>query len=167
MGLNEIGRELTRIMKEYPERALKVLQIEGRRSIDKNFEEGGRPRWIPSQKIRSKKVRTRRGNKTLIDSGKLRRVRVAIESNRVVIFPDPLTRAYAQIHQDGVEYVREARTRKRNVRNKRYARDSRKRGVEEVRIKSHRVVIPARPFMTIPEEDYGRILSAVGKSLRA
>ena len=44
--------------------------------------------------------------------------------------------------------------------------NKRKRGVKEVKIKAHKIKIPARPYLVIPPEDFPQILSALEKGIK-
>ena len=165
MGIQEIEIKLNGMAKKLQETALKVLQIEALKSVNKNFDEGGRPRWEPSKKIGTKRA-AKHGNKTLIDKGNLKRVRSIIEGNAVILSTDPLAKAYAKVQQEGATWKVKSRERKRNSRSKRFVRSDRSRGAESVSVKAHTITIPARPYMIVPPEDFARIMKAVSLAIK-
>lgn len=141
--------------------ALRILRTEVKKSIDLNFETEGRGKW--------KKKNKKDGRKTLQGkTGKLMQVSVIIDEagSKIVAMPNPLAGAYARIHQEGGTINMPART-VRTGKNKRgrtvFVKSSRKRGVKETQGKSYIIKIPARPYLVVPEEDFGRILNALGK----
>ncbi|MFQ5765772.1 MAG: phage virion morphogenesis protein, partial [Rhodospirillales bacterium] len=124
---------------------LKSFGVHMVRSVQKNFEAGGRPvQWIPSRRAR------RRGGKTLIDTARLMRSVVS----RVL---NPSTLAvgtsviYARVHQFGVDRTVTVPDTVRIVRQA-FGRPISPR---QVLFKSHRrrMRIPARPFLVFQEED--------------
>lgn len=145
--------------------ALLALEVEGVKSVQKNFDTGGRPKWKPSRKI-GRRAAIKHGNKTLIDSGKLRRINSQTSGNAVILSTDPLTRQYARVHQEGGQWAVPSRKQKRSIGSGRYASNSRVRGVTDSTAGGGVVNMPARPYMVIPEEDFSRILKAVGTAIK-
>lgn len=154
----EVKQFLNDAYDQYRKRALTIIEIEAQRSIKKNFEVGGRPTpWKPSKK--NKKTR---GTKTLVVSGALSSpsaVRDDAEGS-VTLITNPLTRAYARIHQEGGTIYHPGRHLRFRVKT---YKDKSKRtvfaGVKHKRLSKitwsqpYTVVMPARPYMVIPQED--------------
>lgn len=86
--------------------------------------------------------------------------------SKIVAIPNPLAGAYARIHQEGGTInmpARTVRTGKNRSGRTVFVKSSRKRGVKETQGKSYIIKIPARPYLVVPEEDFGRMLNALGK----
>lgn len=139
-------------------KALKIIEIEAVKSIKKNFEVGGRP----SPWVKSKKSKKHRGTKTLVISGQLSNVTGIRDESEgsVTLSTNPLTRAYARIHQEGgtINFpARMLRFRKKTYKNKTsrivFAGAKHKRIVKKTMGKAHTVIIKPRPYMVIPDED--------------
>jgi len=142
-------------------------------SIDKNFEVGGRePAWKPSKKNSKKKKQGK--NKTLIDSGNLRKVIGFVQGNRIVVGTDPRTNAYAEIHQFGGTINRKGRAkpvRKKKSGRTVFAKESwaknKKKGAIAFRmIGNYTINMPSRRYLYIPKSDYPVILNAIKRRLK-
>lgn len=161
--------------------ALKVIEEEAVRSIQKNFEAGGRPKWIASKKTLTKKGRKISGNifsgsNTLIDSGNLSLVtaKADLSNNIVTLTTDARTRAYARIHQEGgiINHPggTHARRKKKDGRSV-FASKNRDTGkankVDVSFSKPYQIKIPPRPYLVIPAEDYPDILRSVESRIKS
>ena len=137
--------------------ALAVLKVEAVSSIQKNFEQGGRPaKWEKSKK---------RKGKTLIKSGNMMKVTAMVDEGAaaVIITSNPLAQAYSRIQNEGGTIQIKAGTKNgKSV----FAGREHKRGVKEVTAKAHQIKIPARPYLVIPPEDFPQILSALEKGIK-
>lgn len=175
MNRSEIIRRLKGLLKQEQKKALKILEVEGVRSIDMNFSSGGRPKWIPSKKI-GKSAEKKYGNKTLIHRGNLKKVSSNIVDGYVILTTNPISRRYASIQHFGGTINRRGGTMARRTMkgrtgsvfaSKRKWASKKKSGSVRVGFfKSYSIRIPARPFMVVPREDYPRILSAMERGLR-
>lgn len=176
----EIENKLNSVIDEIRIKALKALEIQSERTIRKNFEVGGRPKWIPSKKTLTKKGRKISGNKfsgsnTLIDSGNLSLVtaKADLSNNTVTLTTDARTRAYARIHQEGGTINMPPRTsarRKKRDGKSVFAskhRDTGKQKKVDVSFsKGHTIKIPARPYMTFDEAGKRELLDAVVQGIK-
>lgn len=145
--------------------ALKALEIEAVRSIQKNFEAGGRPKWISSKKKGKLK-----GTKTLRVSGALSEVSAVRDDNAgtVTLITSPDARAYARIHQEGgtINHPGGSRARRKKRDGKSvFAKKNRDTGrankVDVSFSKPYKIIIPPRPYLVIPKEDHQGIINAV------
>jgi predicted phage gp36 major capsid-like protein len=48
--IDKIFDHVRKVVKEFQKNALAVIEVEAVKSVRKNFESGGRPKWIPSGK---------------------------------------------------------------------------------------------------------------------
>lgn len=160
MGLKEIENNLKKVITDIQSKALKVIEIEGEKSIQKNFEASGRPSpWKQRKRLNAKQKKT----KILVITGALKNVRAVTEGNKVIFYPDPRARAYARIHQEGGTInmpSRKVAMRKTKSGKKVFA-GSRHKKTEIKTTKPYTVTIPARPYLLIPESDFDRIRNAV------
>lgn len=150
--------------------ALSVIEIEALRSIQKNFEVGGRPKWVPSKKKGKLK-----GTNTLRVSGALSRVSAVRDDNAgiVTLVTSPESRAYARIHQEGGTINHpggtQARRKKKDGRSV-FASKNRDTGraakVDVSFSKPYQIKIPARPYLTIPQEDHPGIINAIANRIK-
>lgn len=160
MTPEELKSYVDGILREKINRALGILEIEGQKSIKRNFELGGRPPWPKSKK---------KSGKTLIMSGNLSNVLVTRnDAERSVTFTsNPLARAYARIHQEGGTInmpARQLKFRKNKTGRTVFASRKHKRIVKETTSKPHTVRIPARPYMVIPMEDIEKITQLIERA---
>jgi phage gpG-like protein len=157
--------------------ALPVIEQEGLKSFDKNFDDGGRePAWTPSKKIGTT-AEKKHGNKTLIDHGYLRKIQSKIEDERIVYSNDPRTSAYAEIQQSGGKIHKEKSTKLfRKGKSKDYKHkegsyrpslfaSSKHKHSKEKDVREHDINIEARPYMKIPKGDDAGILERTGKAI--
>lgn len=170
MTADQINNKIIGYIKQVKERSLKRIEVEALSSIRKNFEAGGRPRWQPSIKKGKNK-----GTKTLVVSGNLSNVGSDIDyaGSQVILKSNPLTRPYARIHQEGGTINRKASTRARRTKKDGRSvfaskkRDFGKAGKVDVSFsKPYQIKIPARPYLVIPQEDFERILKAIGNDIK-
>jgi phage gpG-like protein len=103
MNGNEIKKYVETALEEFKSKALAIMEVEAIKSIKKNFDEGGRPKWIPSKKKGKAK-----GTKTLVITGQLKNVIATsnLSESSVTISTHPETRAYARIHHFNSTLVR-------------------------------------------------------------
>lgn len=167
MSIQEIQKNLDNAILNVKTNILKTLRTEVELSIAINFESEGRPAWTPSKKRGKAK-----GTKTLRISGKMSEVSVVedITNSRVIIFPNPLARAYSRIHQEG-GVINHPGSKLKFVKNKSgktvFGKSSRKRGVvREIKGKPYQIEIPPRLWMVIPPVDFPRIISNVVKAAK-
>jgi len=173
MGMSEAG-EIKKYLQEAVEKvkakALAILEVEAVKSIKKNFRHGGRPeKWKPVKKKPKKYKLT----KTLVNTGNLSNVSsVKNEADySVTLISNPLTRAYARVHQEGAVInhpgrqlkFRKKKSRKTGEVRTVFASSKNKRISKVVKGKPYVVKIPARPFMIVPEEDLRKIVRIINK----
>jgi len=167
--VERIKEEIRRYIERVKTTSLNVLEIEGLRSIQKNFESGGRPKWIPSKKKGKLK-----GTKTLVVTGALREVSAVKDeaASSVTLITSPDSRTYARIQQEGGTINMKPRTMARRTKTDGRSvfasknRDTGKRKKVDVSFsKAHTIRIPARPFLVIPPEDYPGILQAIKRAV--
>lgn len=166
----EVKQFIDKSYKAFRQRALTIVEIEAQRSIKTNFEVGGRPiKWKPSKK--NKKTR---GTKTLVVTGALSSPSAVRDDSEgsVTLITNPLTRAYARIHQEGGTIhhpSRPVRFRIKTYKDKSsrtvFASAKHKRISKVTMTKSYTVTMPARPYMVIPDEDISMWIKRIeGKS---
>jgi phage gpG-like protein len=169
-GLTQIFARIKEVTESVRRQALAVIETEAVKSVQKNFEVGGRPAWAPSTKRGKAK-----GTKTLVVSGDLSEVSAVADfaASTVTLITSPKARAYARIQNEGGTINMPARTvRTRTVtagKNKGrsvFAKNSHKRGVKETQSKPYRIVIPARPYMVIPPEDITKIINTIKSNIK-
>lgn len=154
-----ITAKLNSTINDVKRKSLKVLSIEGHKSVQKNFDEGGRPKWEPRKKISKKQ----KGRNILVISGRMRNISETVESDRVVLKSNPLARDYSAIqHLGGTIVIPAGKKRMRKVKSGRwqFAKDSHKK-VKEVSTKAHIIKISPRPWMVIPPVDFPRIIQSI------
>ncbi len=162
--VDKIILNLNSAVEDARRKSLKVVAIEGGRSIRKNFDEGGRPKWIPRKKISKKQ----KGTNILVISGRMKNVSETVESDRVVFKSNPLSRAYAAIQHFGGTISMPARKilmRKTKSGRRVFAKANHKRTTEH-QGKAYTVKIPARPWLTIPQMDFPRIFNAIKSAIK-
>jgi len=160
MNSNEIVNKLNKYIAEKKSATKKVLLIEGEKSIQMNFDAGGRPTAWQQRKRISKR---QRGTNILVISGALKNVRGLETEFGIKLTTDPRASKYARIQNEGGIINRSAG--KVRIYKGRFARKGAKR-YKEVPAKAGVIKIPARRVMIIPQSDYSRILNAVAKAWR-
>ena len=182
MKMEDIANAIKAAAEDLKKKAIAVLEVEAVKSVQKNFEAGGRPKWEPRKKVSKKQ----RGTKLLVVSGNMSNVTAEAAGDKVVIKGNPLSRAYSQIQNEGgVINVPSRAVRHRKVtsgknkgrtvfassRASRFAGSrasrfagSRNKKATETKTKAYKITIPARPFMVIPEEDRRMILGKIRDS---
>lgn len=170
MTADEINNKIMGFIKQVKDRSLKRIETEALLSIRKNFEAGGRPRWQPSKKKGKNK-----GTNTLIVSGNLSNVGSDIDyaASQVILKSNSVARPYARIQQEGGTINRKANTQARRTKKDGRSvfaskkRDTGKANKVDVSFsKPYQIKIPARPYLVIPPEDFGRILKAVESDIK-
>lgn len=162
--VDKIILNLNSAVKDVQRKALKIVAIEGGRSIRKNFDDGGRPKWIARKRISKKQ----KGTNILVISGRMKNVSETVEADRVVFKSNPLARAYAAIqHFGGTISMPARKIRMRKVKSGRmqFAKGSHKRTTEH-QGKAYTIKIPARPWLTIPQVDIPRIFNAIKSAIK-
>lgn len=166
---NEVENNLRRVIQEVKSTALKVIEIEALRSIQKNFKSGGRPKWKPSKKKGKLK-----GTKTLVVTGALREVSAVKDeaASSVTLITSPDSRAYARIQHEGGTInipprTMARRTKKdgRSVFAKKNRELKRAKQIDVSFSKAHTIEIPPRPFLVIPPEDFPGIVEAIKRAV--
>lgn len=154
-------KDLFKRLKKQGEDMTPVMRVIGeimRSSAVKNFEEGGRPRWIPSRKSKGK---------TLI---KTSRLMSSINSMASKIRSETGTNAvYAAIHQFGFDGMVKITAHRRKVKS-RDIKEGRKtiaRGIGFVRDHERMMKVPARPFLMVQDEDMTEIRQAIAAHIMA
>lgn len=169
MTEHEVKKFLEDAVAGLKRKALNIIAVEARRSIVKNFEQGGRPTpWKKS--IKKKKYK---GTKTLVISGMLKNVDSVAnyEESSVTLTTNPAARAYARIHQEGGTI--NMPVRKLRFRDKRYKSGEVKtvfaskkhkkiKMIKEAR--AYTITIPPRPYMVIPQEDINEMIRKIQNS---
>ena len=167
--VERITNEIRKYIDQVRTTALNVLEIEGLRSIQKNFESGGRPKWVPSKKKGKLK-----GTKTLVVTGTLMKVSAAKDeaASSVTLITNPGSRAYARAQQEGATINVPPKTMARRTKKNKMSvfasknRDTGKQKKVDVSFsRGHTITIPPRQFLVIPEEDYPGILQAVKRAV--
>lgn len=178
----EVRQFIDKSYKAFRQRALTIVEIEAQRSIKKNFEVGGRPSWIPSKK---KGRYSKSGNRFIFRSGGMSQRTLVMsgalsspsavrddDEGSVTLITNPLTRAYARIHQEGGTIhhpSRPVRFRVKTYKDKSsrtvFASAKHKKISKVTMTKSYTVTMPARPYMVIPDEDISMWIKRIeGKS---
>lgn len=163
--INNIDKTIETLRKK----ALAVLETESVKSVQRNFREGGRPKWEPSAKRGKLK-----GTKTLVVTGTLSNITTKTDTARGVVMlkSSQGSRAYAQIQHEGGTIFIPARTVKRRKvtagknRGRSVFASSRHKKTTETQTKPYKIKIPARPFMTIPPEDWDRIINKINTVIK-
>lgn len=165
MTAEEAGRRIEDYIDQIKRKALIVIEAEALKSVRTNFEQGGRPKWIPSKKSGKTK-----GTKTLVVSGNLSNIgsEVDFAGSKVTLMPNPLARVYARIQHEGGTISMKPRTMaRRTKKDGRSVFASKNRELKRAKqidvsfSKAYTVKIPARPYLIIPPEDYPRIVESV------
>lgn len=169
-SIQEIQSKLNSVIQVIRITGLKAIEIEASRSIQKNFESGGRPKWK-----RSKKKGKLKGTNTLMVSGALSRVSAVRNdaSSTVTLSPSADARAYARIHQEGGTINMPPRTMARRTKRDgrsvfaKKNRDTGKRKKVDVSFsKGYQIKIPARPYLTFDDSGKREILNAVADKIK-
>lgn len=166
MNESEVKKFLEDAVNNVRIKALNIWEIEGPKIIKKNFAQGGRPTPWKASKKKGKLKRT----KTLIVTGNLSNVSAIknVAESTVTLITNPLSRAYARIHQEGGTINHPARLIK--FRKKKYksgvsrtvfASSKHKKIIKETMSKSYMQKIEARPFLVIPEEELTRVTDLI------
>lgn len=125
MSVEQIVSNLKKVRDNIEEQALDILEIEGLRSVRKNFEEEGRPKkWQKKKRNDGRRIlrgKTNRLFSTINSTKDKPGKRVILSSNLI----------YSKIHQVG----------------------------GSIKTKKGVVVMPARPYMVVPDQDFPRILN--------
>lgn len=164
--INKLNAEVKRIKGV----AIRIAAIEGEKSVRRNFDEGGRPKWVPRKRISKKQ----RGTNILVISGKMKNVTKRVEENqsRAVLRTNPQASEYAKIQHEGGKIYMQGRTYKFRVKykkgNKRtvFASSRHKRISKTTKGGPYVIRIPARPYMNIPESDFPGILSIIKSAVK-
>lgn len=171
MSLQNIISNLNKVTGEVKKRAMAVLEVEAVKSVKKNFEQGGRPdRWIPTKKRGKAK-----GTKTLVISGTMSDITAEADMSKgtVTLITNPGARAYAKIQHEGgtinmpSRLVKHRKVTKGKNRGKSVFTSGSGKKTTETHTKPYQIVIPARPFMLIPPEDFSKIIERVKSAVNS
>mgnify|MGYP000853984614 CR=1 FL=1 len=171
--IKKITSSIYKKRKDIESVTLDTLRFEALRSIDKNFEVGGRePAWKPSKKNSKQKKQGK--TKTLINTSALRRVIGFVQGNRIVVGTDPRTNAYAEIHQLGgtinrkskVKPVRKMKSGRTVFAKESWAKNKKKGAIAFRMIGNYTINMPSRRYLYIPKSDYPVILNAIKRRLK-
>ncbi|MBF0541916.1 MAG: phage virion morphogenesis protein [Nitrospirae bacterium] len=127
------------------------------RSVQKNFDAGGRPEpWTPSKRALNT------GGKTLIDTSRLMKsINAQVIDNNTVFIGTNV--AYAAIHQFGGDLHHDARDRTLNFHinhitgRSLFSKLHRANFQQDVHVGEHDIHMPERPFLEIQTEDLEQI----------
>ena len=170
MNSEEAGKRIEDYIDQIKRKALIVIEVEALKSVRTNFEQGGRPKWIPSRKSGKTK-----GTKTLVVSGNLSNIgsEIDIAGSKVTLMPNPLARVYARIQHEGGTISMKPRTMaRRTKKDGRSVFASKNRELKRAKqidvsfSKAYTIKIPARPFLVIPPEDYPVILERIREAVK-
>lgn len=159
--LTEFGARITKPI-------LHIFGIEWERTVRRNFEVGGRPKWTPRKRISKKQ----KGRNILVISGALKNYKASTDGTNVVLVPDPRARDYAAIHNKGGVINIPARTQKfRKVKTESGKTRSvfasrRHKRFEEKQIKAYQIKMPKREQTNIPQEDIPRWVQAIKQFIK-
>lgn len=171
INISEIKQKIDKAMGVIKVNALKALEIEATRSIQKNFEVGGRPKWIPSKKKGKLK-----GTNTLRVSGALSQISAVRDDTAgvVTLITNPASRAYARIHQEGgiINHPGGTHARRKKKDGKSVFASKRRDTGKAIKVdvsfsKPYQIKIPARPYLVIPEEDFPGIIRSVESRIKS
>lgn len=168
-SVDSVIREIDKAVETVKRSALAILEVEAVKSVKRNFEEGGRPKWEPSVKRGKLK-----GTRTLVVTGNLSNITAKTDTTRGVVMlqSNPASRAYARIQHEGGTINMPARTVKhRKVsagknKGRSVFASSRHKKTTQTQTKPYTIKIPARPFMTIPPEDWDRIVNKISTQIK-
>ena len=163
--IDKISENIRKVIGAVKAGTLKVLAVEAERSIRHNFDEGGRPKWLPRKRISKRQ----KGTNILVISGAMKNVIAEAEGDKVTVRVNPLAREYAAVQNYGGTINMPARNlkfRKNKTGKTVFASSRHKRITKEVTSKPYQIKIPARPFMVIPEQDFQRILNAIKSQIK-
>ncbi|HAX49671.1 MAG TPA: phage virion morphogenesis protein [Ignavibacteria bacterium] len=159
MSSKQVIFNLEKLDDNIVDQGLDILEIEGKRSVRKNFEEEGRPfKWKKKKRDDGRRILRGKTNRLFntINSQKDRSSKsVKISSNL----------PYSKIHQEGGTITRKPGTvklRKTKSGAYRFAKKTNTRA-KEVESKGGVIVIPKREFMNVPLQDSTRILNKLKK----
>lgn len=145
---------------------VKVLAVEWRRSVTRNFEVGGRPAWTPRKRISKRQ----KGTKLLVISGAMKNVSTIPDFSNysVTLRSDPRAKAYSRIHNEGGEInmpPRKLNFRKNKSGKTVFASSSHKKIIKSSTGKAYVIKIPKREYTNIPESDFPRIVTSIKQQL--
>lgn len=156
------NKQVLKLMKDIQGRmqhmkpAMNIIGTAVRKSIQQNFEEGGRPlKWKPSLRA------LRTGGKTLIKSKQLfNSFTIKADDKAVEVGTN---KVYAAIHNFGgkIKHAERKQTiffNKSKTGKSQFSRESKARYGMRVDRQSHTTNMPARPFMMIQAQDWPVIL---------
>lgn len=139
--------------------AMKIIGEVVAQSVRKNFDEGGRPAWPLSGRVK------KHGGKTLIKRGQagglLGSIHWKAYADRAEV---SASKVYAAVHQFGFSGTVNIPSHSRKVKTRDIGKGKKQTlsGVGFVKAHSRKMNIPARPFLMVQNEDWGRIKQAIG-----
>jgi len=165
-NLNQITARLDSVLEKVRQTALKTIEIEGKKSIQLNFIEQGRPKWLQKKKKDGRAILTGK-------TGRLQSQINVVRNDATNTISIGSNLPYSKIQQEGGTISMPARTMaRRKLKNGRSVFASKKRNTGKSKSvdvsfsKAYTITIPARPYLVIPSTDYSRITSAVESSVK-
>ena len=166
--INKIRETLIKIGGEIKRRGLKVLQVEAKKSIDLNFNQGGRPeKWTPKVFNDRRAILTgKTGNL------QIRTTAVINESEGKIVIGNKLP--YGKIHNEGGKIAKTLKMRA-FFWAMYYASGGGKKGVEDsgdaliykkMALSKNDINIPKREYLIIPSSDFPRILNNMERVIK-
>ncbi len=167
-NINNVRAKLLVLQSEIKRKVLKVLQIESKKSVDKNFEEGGRPNKWKTKTFDDKRA---------ILTGKsgalqIRTTAVINEAEGKIVIVNKLP--YGRIQNEGGKIVKTAKMRA-FFWAMYYAAGGGKKGVEpsgeaviwrSMALSGKDIEIPKREYLVIPSSDFPRILNSCERVIK-
>ena len=161
--MSDISKFNTQLQNALPlliKNTVKVLEIEGKKSIQQNFAQQGRPQWKPKKIDDGRSILTGR-------SGKLQREINVMESSRT---PNSVSIGsnldYAKIQNEGGTIQVTAKMKKYFWAMYYKTNDEAYKALALRKVGST-ITIPARPYLNVPASDYPRIMNQVEKVVAA
>jgi phage gpG-like protein len=169
-GLEELNNVLAGLMEraQHLKPALTEFAVYQVGSFQKNFEEGGRPAWTPSQRV------VKHGGQTLIKSGRLQRSVTDPEVNDTgIVFGSNLP--YARIMQFGGTIERKPQTLlfrrtasgANRFASRKYAMNRKAGSIGYARTGGFTITEIARPYIVFQPEDIAMAAQIIGSFLIA
>lgn len=170
MEFKDLENKMVGLVSQIQSGTLKVLAVEWRRSVTKNFQSGGRPAWQARSPIYARSKRAK-GTKIMKISGALMNVNTDIDigQSAVKLMMDPRAKAYAKVHNEGGTInmpPRKLKFRKSKSGRTVFAGSKHKKIIKTTTSKAYTVNMPKREFTNIPQEDFPRIVSAIKQQLK-
>ncbi|WP_140918357.1 phage virion morphogenesis protein [Limnobaculum xujianqingii] len=158
----ELENQLTALVDKIQHREPLMRDIAGimADAVEENFAQEGRPKWLG----------IKRDGKVLQDKGRLAASNTAFSDNDNAVVGT--NSKYAAIHHFGGVIKKKARTQslyfkqnKDGSVGRRFVRKSKSNFSQTANIGAHQVTMPARPFLTLSNDDINEIEHAVSEYL--